>query len=502
MEVINPLMPVMSSSQIDDINPQFIPRSSNSPPLFQNSNVAPIMWPVSPTAPSRKSPFQFIRPRSPNTYTQVSTSPEPHILSYPQLMPNVLSNCSLPEPVNGYQVAMTPRVKDLSVHLPQLVSIPSNPTPSYGPPGGTYSTNFDPSQGTQMASPCYPYPGLTSPQPSTLPQPCSFAPPSVRSSQNASIQPSSSQLNNVYKSMRSNLAGFLSKQTAPSTNAIFPTVKKNTYEEDLEKSLRNFALQEKKGNREEHRSVSSKEADILERIANDPFPIKGQACRHYEKGHCVFGVNCRFGHDESKQMGPDGRYLCRHWVKGFCQMGEECSFSHAVAIPQTNDGKYRCWHWRRGSCQMGEKCKFSHEGEPGEAPLEKERNSPVQEQTARRVCWHFRNGMCGMGDSCNFVHENEDGNSKAKESHDPTKFENTKEDKKDEEPKPDCLSKTTSSDGYVTDNIGETDSSSEQQYERYESDPWDESLFDTGKEKEAFVSVVGNGVSDTVSAAS
>eukprot|EP00462_Mataza_sp_D1_P022453 CAMPEP_0175145766 /NCGR_PEP_ID=MMETSP0087-20121206/14976_1 /TAXON_ID=136419 /ORGANISM="Unknown Unknown, Strain D1" /LENGTH=318 /DNA_ID=CAMNT_0016430595 /DNA_START=19 /DNA_END=975 /DNA_ORIENTATION=+ len=149
-------------------------------------------------------------------------------------------------------------------------------------------------------------------------------------------------------------------------------------------------------------------------------------CRHFARGFCQLGKDCKFIH--SGQEGDMNR--CRHWAtKGFCSMADACQFSHsgkpgdltveqfveaggnAKLRPAAPPSVYRapfsnpggqfmpgrpaattsdvCRHYARGFCQMGHNCRFLHGLPP------KKRSS---------ACRHFQKGFCQLGEKCLFSH--------------------------------------------------------------------------------------------------
>ncbi|KAA8523263.1 hypothetical protein F0562_009686 [Nyssa sinensis] len=75
-------------------------------------------------------------------------------------------------------------------------------------------------------------------------------------------------------------------------------------------------------------------------------------CRHYLKGRCHEGDDCKFSHDiipltKSKP--------CCHFARQSCMKGDDCPFDHQLS-------KYPCNNYvSKGSCSRGVDCMFSHE---------------------------------------------------------------------------------------------------------------------------------------------
>ncbi|XAR56263.1 hypothetical protein NMG60_11036672 [Bertholletia excelsa] len=75
-------------------------------------------------------------------------------------------------------------------------------------------------------------------------------------------------------------------------------------------------------------------------------------CRHFIKGRCHEGDNCKFSHDiipltKSKP--------CCHFARQSCMKGDDCPFDHQLS-------KYPCNNYlSNGSCNRGANCLFSHQ---------------------------------------------------------------------------------------------------------------------------------------------
>ncbi|KAF2291873.1 hypothetical protein GH714_035948 [Hevea brasiliensis] len=74
-------------------------------------------------------------------------------------------------------------------------------------------------------------------------------------------------------------------------------------------------------------------------------------CRHYIKGRCQEGENCKFSHDTIPLTKSKP---CCHFARHSCLKGDDCPFDHQLS-------KYPCTNYvSTGSCGRGEDCMFSH----------------------------------------------------------------------------------------------------------------------------------------------
>ncbi|KAJ9172278.1 hypothetical protein P3X46_015534 [Hevea brasiliensis] len=74
-------------------------------------------------------------------------------------------------------------------------------------------------------------------------------------------------------------------------------------------------------------------------------------CRHYIKGRCQEGENCKFSHDTIPLTKSKP---CCHFARHSCLKGDDCPFDHQLS-------KYPCTNYvSTGSCSRGEDCMFSH----------------------------------------------------------------------------------------------------------------------------------------------
>ncbi|XP_052183366.1 zinc finger CCCH domain-containing protein 65 [Diospyros lotus] len=75
-------------------------------------------------------------------------------------------------------------------------------------------------------------------------------------------------------------------------------------------------------------------------------------CRHYIKGRCQEGQNCKFSHDTVPLTKSTP---CCHFARHSCMKGDDCPFDHQLS-------KYPCNNYlSKGSCIRGTDCMFSHE---------------------------------------------------------------------------------------------------------------------------------------------
>ncbi|KAI3709678.1 hypothetical protein L2E82_39444 [Cichorium intybus] len=83
-------------------------------------------------------------------------------------------------------------------------------------------------------------------------------------------------------------------------------------------------------------------------------------CRHYMKGRCHEGENCKFSHDTVPLTKSKP---CCHFARHSCMKGDDCPFDHQLS-------KYPCNnHLTKGFCPRGSDCMFSHEVQPSEPSL-------------------------------------------------------------------------------------------------------------------------------------
>ncbi|KAF3439620.1 hypothetical protein FNV43_RR17898 [Rhamnella rubrinervis] len=80
-------------------------------------------------------------------------------------------------------------------------------------------------------------------------------------------------------------------------------------------------------------------------------------CRHYLKGRCHEGDNCKFSHDTVPLTKSKP---CCHFARHSCMKGDECPFDHQLS-------KYPCSNFAsKGFCIRGDDCMFSHKIPPTE----------------------------------------------------------------------------------------------------------------------------------------
>ena len=77
-------------------------------------------------------------------------------------------------------------------------------------------------------------------------------------------------------------------------------------------------------------------------------------CKHYLRGECTYGSQCRFEHPS----------VCKHFLQGRCT-SKSCKFAHPV--PKSDGGsvtsgkpKQICREYEKGTCKYGANCRFKH----------------------------------------------------------------------------------------------------------------------------------------------
>ncbi|XP_042051011.1 uncharacterized protein LOC121796271 isoform X1 [Salvia splendens] len=73
-------------------------------------------------------------------------------------------------------------------------------------------------------------------------------------------------------------------------------------------------------------------------------------CRHYLRGRCNEGKDCKFSHDTV----PLTKFQpCGHFARHTCMKGDDCPYDHQLS-------KYPCTNYTNGFCNRGSECMFSH----------------------------------------------------------------------------------------------------------------------------------------------
>ncbi|XP_050210058.1 uncharacterized protein LOC126660537 [Mercurialis annua] len=110
--------------------------------------------------------------------------------------------------------------------------------------------------------------------------------------------------------------------------------------------------QKKKDKKRKKRAELNRELGVKRlklRPVEKPKPVV--FCRHYMRGRCHEGENCKFSHDTiplTKSM------PCCHFARNSCLKGDDCPFDHQLS-------KYPCTNYAStGSCSRGKDCSFSH----------------------------------------------------------------------------------------------------------------------------------------------
>jgi len=140
-----------------------------------------------------------------------------------------------------------------------------------------------------------------------------------------------------------------------------------------------------------------------------------RVCRHWAKGCCRMGPDCKFEHEHKTHCGGrcGGTHYCRskpckYWhFRLKCPFGDTCTYAHVPPCkdfmrgdcdgtecsegshPEFVKNKYLCWHWAKyGKCKQHEKgtCGFGH-------------SSKHQNE-----CKHHKAGRCYHGNQCRYFH--------------------------------------------------------------------------------------------------
>ena len=101
---------------------------------------------------------------------------------------------------------------------------------------------------------------------------------------------------------------------------------------------------------------------------------------------------------------------CRHWARGYCERGTDCKFAHTG-----NAGDhFECRYYARGNCLRGTMCDFKHSERQDRCDLKLVRQHLEATQTNppqpkhEALCRHFLKGVCALGEVCRFTHQTVD----------------------------------------------------------------------------------------------